>query len=204
MNSYCSLSTTAHVKDLFLFDEKLEPFATFARQCGDKFLKDPGIEAAVKYMRTKEVPDGFRWTNWEDPQDSDVGVDEEEDEEGNDEEQEDDEEDEEEEDEGGDEEGHRPSKVSAGYLGPIDPVEVISNHPATLSADKFDKLLFDFMEKQGHPIAKRPTLGQPPILCLLPAPLFFVSFRCSPFHVNRHGATGFQEVVRYRDRAGRL
>jgi len=161
-------------------------------------------------MRTKELPDGFRWPTWEDSHENDPdveesGSEEEEDKDKEDKEEEneneDDEEDEEGEEEeeeegGGEEEGgqgppRRRWKPGPGKLVAIEPFEVISNYPATLSSEKFDKHYSEFMEKRGTPVNKRPTLGS----CFLFFSFFARQSNYLLFFVSRNGAPGFQETL---------
>jgi len=144
-------------------------------------------------MRTEELPDGFRWPTWEDSHENDPDV-----EESGSEEEEDEEEEEEEEEEegGGEEEGEqgpprRRWRPGPGNLVAIEPFEVISNYPATLSSEKFDKHYSEFMEKRGTPVNKRPTLGS----CFLFFSFFARQSNYLLFFVSRNGAPGFQETL---------
>lgn len=84
----------------------------------------------------------------------------------------DEEEDEERDDEGDDSdpsEDHSTLTHDSDELEYLHPVEVISNAPLAYSNEKFEKVLYDFMEKRGTPILKPPVLGKSPFFHFFPS-----------------------------------
>ena len=49
----------------------------------------------------------------------------------------------------------------------VEPPEVISNIPLTISNEKFEKLLYELMDQRGTPILKTPVLGNCPLASLI-------------------------------------